>query len=248
LVEQAIARDPLYAPALGVAAYCDQILHLNNWTDSPDAARDQSVDYARRAIRAAGDDPFVLASAAHVFGYFGEDIEASIALMDRALAANPSSAFGWFASGVLRLTAGHPDTAIEHMETSLRLNPRDRFLAPLTVIGGAYFFKRDFDTAVAKLQASIQERPGFAQSYRFLAACYAHLGRLNEAREVVERLRALSPVVVPPYFPARNAEYRELFYSGLADFGECEEVLHRQIAIIFLEMARAAAQLSRNPR
>src|SRR4029077_15773027 len=127
----------------------------------------------------------------------------------------PSSAYGWFWSGVLRLNAGQPDMAIEHMETSLRLNPRDRFAAPLTLIGGAYFLKQDFETAVAKLQASIQERPGFALSYRYLAACYAHMGRLDEAREVGERLRALTPVIVPSYLPFRNPEHRELFLSGL---------------------------------
>jgi TolB-like protein len=215
LLEKAIARDPLYAPALALAAMCTHTLHLNSWTDSPDAARNQSVDYARRAIRAAGNDPFVLASAAFVFGYFGEDIEAAIALMDRSLAANPGFAYGWYWSSVLRLFAGQPDTAIEHMETSLRLNPRDRFGTPLSVIGTAYFYKQEFDTAVAKLQASIQERPGYAISYRFLAACYAQMGRLDEAREVVERLRALTPVIVPPYIPARNPQHRELFLSGL---------------------------------
>jgi adenylate cyclase len=101
------------------------------------------------------------------------------------------------------------------METSLRLNPRDRFAAPLTLIGGAYFLKRDFDLAVAKLQASIQERPGFAMSYRLLAACYAHMGRLDDARAAIERLRAFTPVIVPPYTTFRHPEHRELFFSGL---------------------------------
>jgi adenylate cyclase len=215
LLEQAIARDPLYGPALALAAMCDQILHLNNWTDSPDAIRNQGVDYARRALRAAGNDPFVLASAAFVFGYFGEDIEASIALMERSLAANPSSAYGWFWSSVLRLNAGQPDIAIEHMETSQRLNPRDHFGSPLAAIGAAYFLKREFDAAVAKLQASIQERPGFALSYRILAASYAHMGRLDEAREIVGRLRVLTPFIVPAHVPFRKPEHRELFLSGL---------------------------------
>ncbi len=215
LLEQAIVRDPHYGPALALAAMCANQLHLNGWTDSPDTTRKQGVDYARRAVRLAIDDPFVLASAAVVLGQFGEDIAAAIALIDRSLAANPGFAYGWFCSGVLRLLAGQPDTAIEHMQTSLRLNPRDRFLAPLTVIGGSYFFKRDFDSAVANLQASIQERPGYVMTHRFLAACYAQMGRLDDAREIVERLRVLTPVIVPPYTPFRNPEHRELFVSGL---------------------------------
>ncbi len=52
-------------------------------------------------------------------------------------------------------------------------------------------------------------------THRFLAACYAQMGRLDDAREIVERLRVLTPVIVPPYTPFRNPEHRELFVSGL---------------------------------
>jgi adenylate cyclase len=214
-LDRAIARVTAYGPALALAAMCVWQLHVIGWADSPDATRKRGVDYARRAVRSASDDPFVLASAAVVLGYFGEDIDAAIALMDRSLAANPSSAYAWHWSGVLRLIAGQPDTAIEHLEASLRLNPRDRFAAPLTPLGGAYFLRRDFDTVVAKLQASIQERPGAVMSYRRLAACYAHMGRLDDAQKVVERLRALTPLIVPSFSQFRNPEHREFFLSGL---------------------------------
>ena len=64
-----------------------------------------------------------------------------IGLVDRALALNPSFARGWYMSGVLRLWAGQPDLAIEHVETSLRLSPRERVGQPLTVIGAALFLQ-----------------------------------------------------------------------------------------------------------
>jgi len=52
-------------------------------------------------------------------------------------------------------------------------------------------------------------------TYRFLASCYAHMGRLEDAREIVTRLRAITSVVVPKATPYRNPEQRELFLSGL---------------------------------
>ncbi|HJU09967.1 MAG TPA: tetratricopeptide repeat protein, partial [Candidatus Binataceae bacterium] len=131
------------------------------------------------------------------------------------LNANPSSAYGWFWSGVLRLYAGQYDIAIKHIEQSMRLNPLDRMGAPLTAIAAAHFFKREFEICLAKLHASIQERPGYAMSYRLLAACYAHMGRPEEARAAVERLRALTSVTAPPVLPIRNREHRELLFSGL---------------------------------
>ena len=138
-----------------------------------------------------------------------------IGLVDRALALNPSFAGGWFRSGLLRLFAGQPDLAIEHIETSLRLSPRERMGQPLSVMGMAYFFKRRFAEAASKLLLSIQDHPGFPPSYRTLASCYAHMGRLDEAREIVAGLRAITPVVVPRDLPYRNPEDRELFLSGL---------------------------------
>jgi adenylate cyclase len=82
-------------------------------------------------------------------------------------------------------------------------------------MGTAYFLKRRFDEAVAKLLLSIQDDPGFAPSYRVLAACYAHIGRLDEARAIVTRLRAITPLVVPSEQPWRNPEDREMLLSGL---------------------------------
>ena len=74
---------------------------------------------------------------------------------------------------------------------------------------------RRFDQAAAKLLASLEQIPTFAVTYRFLASCYAHMGRLDEARAIVERLRAITPVVLPTVIPYRNPEHRELFLSGL---------------------------------
>ena len=77
----------------------------------------------------AGDDPGTLANAADALTFFGEDIGAMTALVDRALALNPNYARGWHVSGVVRLQAGQPDLAIEHAEAALRLSPAPE-LAP----------------------------------------------------------------------------------------------------------------------
>jgi predicted Zn-dependent protease len=118
-------------------------------------------------------------------------------------------------SAQIRIYAGQPDLAIEHVETSLRLSPRERMSQPLFVLGQAYFFKREFKEAAAKLLLSIQDHPGWPASYRYLAACYALMGQLDEARAIVARLRAITPQVAPSDFPLRNAEHRELYLSGL---------------------------------
>jgi tetratricopeptide (TPR) repeat protein len=174
----------------------------------------KGVDFARRALEVASDDPGILVSAAHALAYFGEDIDAMMALVDRALALNPNFARGWYISGSLRVWAGQPEIAIEHVETSLRLSPRAR-VGSLVTMGGAYFLARRFDDAAPKLLLAIQEDPSFPLPYRYLAACYAHMGRHDDAREIIARLHAIGPRRIPDVSYLRNPEHRELLLSGL---------------------------------
>jgi adenylate cyclase len=163
----------------------------------------------------AENDPESLANSAMVLARFGEDIDAMIGLVDRALAINPSFARGWSVSGMIRIHAGQHDLAIQNIETSLRLSPRERLGTPLSAMGMAYFFKHQFDQAASMLVSAIQDHPGFPGSYRTLAACYAHMGRLDEARAILARLRLITPLVVPPDRPHRNPADHELLLSGL---------------------------------
>ena len=82
-------------------------------------------------------------------------------------------------------------------------------------MGVGHFFAQRFDDAVVMLLRSLQEHAGWAPTYRFLASCYAHMRRLDDAQNIVKRLRAITPVIVPDAMHWRNPEHRELFLSGL---------------------------------
>jgi len=215
LLEQAILRDPYYGPALAQAAVYHFRLSQDGRSDDPEAGCRKGAGLARRALQVAGDDPETLANAALALAYFGVYIGAMVALVDRALALNPSFARGWLISGILRGWASQPDVALEHVNMSLRLSPRAVVGRTVFVIGTLHFVSRRFDEAVPKLILAIQQDPDYPAPYRFLAACYAHMGRLDEARDVVERLRDITRAVFPPDPQFRNSEHRELFLAGL---------------------------------
>jgi adenylate cyclase len=217
LLGQAIARDPRYGLALATAATYRVDLENYDWIDDREGEENRrtAIDLARQALRTGADDPGVLGRAAVVLGCFGEDIDAALALIDRALALNPSFAFGWYWSGWVRVFAGQLELAIQHFETSMRLNPRSQRGFHLAGIGMAHFFALRFGDAVAALRVSLEEVSTFPPTYRTLAACYAHMGRLDEAREIIKRLASLTPVAVPTASPLRNPEHRELYLSGL---------------------------------
>ena len=223
LLERAIERDLHYGSALGLAALCHQLLATSDWTNDTEAHRREGIDLARRALRCAPDDPDVLANAAVVLGSLGEDIDVAIGSIERSLALNPSFARGWVWSARLRNFAGQPDLAIEHFKTSLRLSPRDRMGTFSLPLGTAYFLKHQFAEAAATLLASLEQAPSLPVGYQLLASSYAHMGRLDEARQVVKRLRAITPVVIPTIILYRNPAHRELFLTGLRlAMGEAE--------------------------
>jgi len=141
LLEEAIARDPQYGPALGFAAFCCMQLASDAAAPDRDATRQKGVDFGRRAVELAENTPGVLANAAMALAFFGEDIDAMIALVDRALAFNPSYARGWHISGFLRLSAGPS----EHAGLALRLSPRAQARFTSLLIGYALFFSRRFE-------------------------------------------------------------------------------------------------------
>jgi adenylate cyclase len=68
---------------------------------------------------------------------------------------------------------------------------------------------------VPKLLLAIQDDPNYVQPYRYLAACYAQMGRIDRAREVVARLRTITSVVIPRTPHLLNPGHREFFLSGL---------------------------------
>ena len=216
LLEEAIARDPYFGPALALAASCSMNLVSDGAAPDRDANRQKGIEFARLALAVAGSDPGVLADAAFALACFGEDLVAMTALVDRALTFNPNFARGWHASSFLRLWAGQTDLAIEHAGMALRLSPRAQASNNSWAIGAALFFSRRFEEAIPRLCVAVEERPIFATPYRILAACYAHMGLLAEAQATVARLRTLTSEVIPTYpIPFRDPMHRELYYTGL---------------------------------
>jgi hypothetical protein len=97
----------------------------------------------------------------------------------------------------------------------MRLNPRASTYLHLTTLAVAEFFDHRFDVAASKFIAAMQQAPTFRTPYHFLAACYAHMGRLAEAGKVIEKLRTIGAVAPPRVAHWRSPAHRELLLSGL---------------------------------
>jgi TolB-like protein/class 3 adenylate cyclase len=217
LLEQAIAYDPHYGPALASLALCHSQNFLSGWGETAAVESERGRALARRAREAAPDDSMTVTSAAGALLNLGEDANVLKGWVDDSLARNPSHAFGWLWSGWIRTASSEPDLAIEHFETSLRLDPRTtRRAFHLTGIGLCHFLQRRFDKAAVVLETSFRELPSYTLTTWFLAACYAQMGRVSEAREFAA-LQGISPT--GPWLKMGsqfgNPEHGEFLLSGL---------------------------------
>jgi len=216
LLARAIERDPRYGIALAFAGFCRSLLFCSGWADDPEATRRQGIELSQRALQAAGDDPVVLAWVSVALINFDQDVAPTIGLIDRSLGLNPGSALGWANSGWVRVVAGDADRAIADFATADRLDPRSP-LRPfsLTGVGIAHFLAHRLDEAASTLLASMQLLPSYVTNYYYLAACYAHMGRHDDARGVFRRLSNLTPPLSdPPVIMPQPPEQRAFFLAG----------------------------------
>ena len=84
--------------------------------------------------------------------------------------------------------------AVTMFERAMRQSPRDpTVFSTYAGLAFAYLLQERFEDAVMWARRSAAGRPNFAAALRSLAAALGHLGRIGEARAVIERLRALAP-------------------------------------------------------
>ena len=131
----------------------------------------------------AGDDAFVLSYAAAALGTLGREVDAAFVLFDRAIALNPGSSITWLLSGNVRARAGDADLAIEHLETTMRLDPRGpNRPAQALFMATARFGQRRFAEAAAFAKDYLQQRD-VPSALAVLAACHGHLEEIGRRRK-----------------------------------------------------------------
>ena len=218
LLHRAIDLEPDYAPALAVAAWC------HSWLFQTGPAEDRAKhsrlggELAQRALQASRDDPEVLTYAADALQGIGGDRSISLGIIDQAIAQNPGYAFAWLMSGAYRVLAGETAAGVEHLETSIRMDPMTTFRAiQLCWLGVARFQQERFAEAANLLGQATALLPHYVWSYAPLAASYGHLGRRQAGLETLSQFEALNSVTADEaaaYFVV--PEHRRMFLEGIA--------------------------------
>jgi len=123
--------------------------------------------------------------------------EESISSFRRALDLNPSSATTHGHFGRALAFAGREQEAIAHLEEALRLSPYDPQNATFeTTLAMVHYLAGRFQKAVEFNARALKSRPDYQSAQRSLCASLAQVGRLNEAKELLKRIREHQPNLI----------------------------------------------------
>ena len=190
---QAIAIDPSYAPALGLAAYCHAELHFQGWSRGSDAPA-EGLRLAWRAVELGRDDANVLWMAAFAVLTLGHDGPRSKALFYRSLQVNPNSAIALSITGWVEAAMGNPAKGFELIGRARRLSlrdPRDWFMSTGMAIACTCDCK--YGEAVTWAEKALMQNRRFAPALRQLAFALVMTGERERAAEIVQELLLIEP-------------------------------------------------------
>lgn len=224
LFQKAIDLDPEFASAHAMGAWCYFWRKVNGWMADRRQEIDEGKRLARRAVELGRDDAVALTRGGHALAHFTDDLNSSIALLDRAVFLNPNLASAWFLGGFLRTWHGEPQSAIEHFEHAMRLSPVDPELYRMQAgIAMAHLFAGRFDAASAWAEEAYANLPSFLMVIGIVAASRALTGRTEEARQAMDQLRALDPALrisnLKDWLPIHRPEDLSILAEGLRKAG-----------------------------
>jgi adenylate cyclase len=189
LFEKAIELDPQFASAYTALGWSYHLQVEYGWTEFIEQASQRAMSLARKALSLDDFQTSAHELLGSVYIRKGQ-YDLAVAELQQALDLNPNDARIFNEMGEVLLYAGQTDDAIKSMKMGLRFNPA---ATPgiYMELGLAYYLKERYDDAVKIVRQGLAKKPDFVGHHIVIAAAYAQLGRIedakNSAREVLRR-------------------------------------------------------------
>ena len=190
LLTEATRRDPGFAAAHAHLAYtlcASRSMRLTGTEDIRDALKSAQAA-AEKAIFLDANEPMAHYALGRVHMFVG-DADMAIAEMQTAASINPNFAQGHYGLGWAKYySMGQVEEAIPHLDTALRLSPRDpRRWLPLMIKGSALSMLGHHADAVAHCRQACRFPDRGFMPYMHLAEVLAEAGQQSEAHAAIEK-------------------------------------------------------------
>ncbi|MEJ2014066.1 MAG: adenylate/guanylate cyclase domain-containing protein [Limibacillus sp.] len=195
MFEAAVEADPDYVDAWALLgwSYAKQVSFRS--AADPEETMKRAFQAGRRAV-ALDPSSAVAHMSLGTVHIWAEETEQGLAEAQRALELNPNFAYAAMAVGNRLDLVGRSEQGIRQMEEALHLNPRDpvrwRYMFYLS---RAQLSVGDLEAADLWSAKALSIRPELPEALFRHALVQAHLGRLEEAKRDLLRLKASDPAL-----------------------------------------------------
>lgn len=184
LFRQAVARDSAFAPAW--AGLADALALMVNYGHvAPDSVRAAAIDASERALALNPNLAEAHASrglTSHIMQYDGP---AARRAYERAVALNPSHAQAHQWLGNLLIAVGDLPAAGPRLQRAVVLDPTSPSIRG--ALSQWYFFADSMEASLQQARIAVELSPSFTSAILLVGEALHALGRLDEAREALER-------------------------------------------------------------
>jgi tetratricopeptide (TPR) repeat protein len=148
----------------------------------------------------------------------------ALRVADAGLALNPNIAYLYLARAFAKLDLGRFDEAKSDLQEGIRLSPRDPFLTAFyTGIGDAEIGAGHPEAAIPQYRKSLDAGDHTFWNYANLAAAYALLGKMDEAKPMVAETLRINPSFTVKWFQNHTAYVIPKRDEGFRKAGFAEE-------------------------
>ena len=222
-LQRAIELDPNFASAFAGLAFT---LYYNvslGFSREPAADIARALEAGMTAVRVDENDPFAHVALGRVYTAKGEH-GAAIQSCDRAITLNPSYASAHFGRAHSLWMSGRPEDAIRSHDEAMRLSPRDPLLWAFQASKAiALILLGRYDEALDWARKAQRQPSTSLWAFMPEVSALGLMGRTEEARAALERVRRLKPDVTCTFatqvLPFSQSADREHFLRGLLEAG-----------------------------
>jgi adenylate cyclase len=223
LFEQALAIDPNYVEAINGLAATYGAEHMWGWGKP-------GTDYDAKILapldRALALDPDYI-DAYLTKGFYLTGLrrhDEALRIADAGLAINPNIQALYMLRAMAELQMGRYDEARSDLQQGIRLSPHDPYMTVyITLIGDADLGAGRLEAAVAQYRKSLDAGDRTFFNYANLAASYALLGKMDEAKPFVAETLRVNPKFTIKWFQNHTAYVIPKRDEGFRKAGFAEE-------------------------
>jgi adenylate cyclase len=179
------------------------------WSEDRKREAAEALSASHAALDRDPSDALALATEGFVYCHLLKDLETARKRCNEAVEANPSHALGWLYLGTVNAFKGEGAAAVEATRRAIELSPLDPQRYYFESLGAtAELSAHQYENAERLARSSLVLNRTHPSTWRALTISLVSQGRMDEAREALDKMRQLDPALTVEKYLARlpNAE------------------------------------------